>query len=246
MRRGPGIAGLQQQRQQHEKFQAAGEALAAAQLAAIRDQLNVFKTNLEEFARKHKNEINKNPAFRAQFHQMCAAVGVDPLASNKGFWAQLLGVGDFYYELGVQIIEICLATRSANGGLLDIRDLCKMLSSKNKARSSQQITQDDVEHAIKKLKVLGKGFDILTLGSSNTKLVQSVPSELNNDHTALLVLAQGGGYCTLSMAVAQLQWKEQRAQLVLSFLQKEGMAWIDLQADEPQYWFPCLFDASLQ
>jgi len=29
-------------------------------------------------------------------------VGVDPLASNKGAWAQLLGFGDFYYELGVQ------------------------------------------------------------------------------------------------------------------------------------------------
>jgi ESCRT-II complex subunit VPS22 len=34
---------------------------------------------------------------------MCSAVGVDPLASQKGFWAELLGFGDFYYELGVQI-----------------------------------------------------------------------------------------------------------------------------------------------
>ena len=47
-----------------------------------------------------QNDIKKNPAFRAQFHEMCAKVGVDPLASNKGFWAELLGIGDFYYELG--------------------------------------------------------------------------------------------------------------------------------------------------
>jgi ESCRT-II complex subunit VPS22 len=39
---------------------------------------------------------------------MCNSIGVDPLASNKGFWAQLLGFGDFYYELAVQIIEICI------------------------------------------------------------------------------------------------------------------------------------------
>jgi len=32
---------------------------------------------------------------------MCANIGVDPLASNKGFWAELLGIGDFYYELGM-------------------------------------------------------------------------------------------------------------------------------------------------
>ena len=34
---------------------------------------------------------------------MCANVGVDPLSSNKGMWATLLGFGDFYYELGVQV-----------------------------------------------------------------------------------------------------------------------------------------------
>jgi hypothetical protein len=31
---------------------------------------------------------------------MCSNCGVDPLASNKGFWAEILGFGDFYYELG--------------------------------------------------------------------------------------------------------------------------------------------------
>lgn len=42
---------------------------------------------------------------------MCATIGVDPLVSNQGMWAQLLGIGDFYSELGVQVIEACLATR---------------------------------------------------------------------------------------------------------------------------------------
>jgi len=35
---------------------------------------------LEKFAEKHKNEIKKDVAFRKQFQEMCAAVGVDPLA----------------------------------------------------------------------------------------------------------------------------------------------------------------------
>ena len=50
-----------------------------------------------------RNEIRRDPIFRAQFHTMCSNIGVDPLASNKGVWAQLLGFGDFYYELGVQV-----------------------------------------------------------------------------------------------------------------------------------------------
>ena len=39
----------------------------------------------------------------------------DVLAS-KGFWAEMLWVGDFYYELGVQIVEVCMATNHRNGG----------------------------------------------------------------------------------------------------------------------------------
>jgi ESCRT-II complex subunit VPS22 len=45
---------------------------------------------------------------------------VDPLASKKGFWNELLGLGDFYYELGVQIAEACLLARPFNGGLMEM------------------------------------------------------------------------------------------------------------------------------
>lgn len=33
----------------------------------------------------------------------------------------MLGVGDFYYELGVQVIEVCIATSHRNGGKLLIQ-----------------------------------------------------------------------------------------------------------------------------
>ncbi len=59
---------------------------------------------------------------------MCANIGVDPLASNKGVWAQVLGFGDFYYELGVQIVEACLASRSLNGGLMDMQSLMRYVA----------------------------------------------------------------------------------------------------------------------
>jgi ESCRT-II complex subunit VPS22 len=49
----------------------------------MKEQLTLFKNKLEEFAHKHKADIRKDPVFRAQFHVMCANIGVDPLASNK-------------------------------------------------------------------------------------------------------------------------------------------------------------------
>lgn len=58
-------------------------------------QLDMFKTNLEEFASKHKQEIRKNPEFRVQFQDMCATIGVDPLACKEsvGVWCSRVAKG---------------------------------------------------------------------------------------------------------------------------------------------------------
>ena len=44
--------------------------------------LEEFKKHLEEFAFKHKKEINDNPVFRNEFLKMCKEIGVDPLSST--------------------------------------------------------------------------------------------------------------------------------------------------------------------
>jgi len=48
--------------------------------------------------------------------------------ASKGFWGEILGVGDFYYELAVQIIQVCYLSRSKNGGLIEINELKKTLT----------------------------------------------------------------------------------------------------------------------
>ncbi|XP_013600700.1 PREDICTED: vacuolar protein sorting-associated protein 22 homolog 1 isoform X3 [Brassica oleracea var. oleracea] len=158
MRRRPGIGGLQKAaaaRVLLDQYRLLGENVAKLRTDMMKEQLATFKSQLEEFARKHKNDIRKNPAFRAQFHEMCAKVGVDPLASNKGFWAELLGIGDFYYELGVQIIEVCMLTRSLNGGLISLQELSSHLRQRRK-KDREAVTEDDCLRAISKLK--GQGF----------------------------------------------------------------------------------------
>ena len=59
---------------------------------------------------------------------------------------------------------------------------------KTRGRHGQDISVEDVRTAIKKLKILGTGFALI--GSANKQIVQSVPGELNMDHTAILDLAQ--------------------------------------------------------
>ncbi|KAJ7571125.1 hypothetical protein O6H91_01G149900 [Diphasiastrum complanatum] len=207
------------------------------------EQLSIFRSQLEEFARKHKNDIRKSPAFRAQFHSMCAKIGVDPLASNKGFWAELLGIGDFYYELGVQIVNVCLSTRPHNGGLIDLEELRGLLS-KQRRSSRDPITDDDCLRAISKLKALGSGFEVFSVG--NRKLVRSVPTELNKDHNQILEIAQARGYVTSEEVQVSLMWHSGRVIDTLETLMKEGLAMVDDGHPDGirRFWFPCVGSTS--
>ncbi|PRP77705.1 hypothetical protein PROFUN_00566 [Planoprotostelium fungivorum] len=246
MRRGVGIAGLQNQRAAQKTFQTVGVELQKAEMAQMTEQINLFKEHLEKFATKHKKEINKNPEFRQHFTEMCSKIGVDPLLSNKGFWAEMLGVGNFYYELGVQILDVCLRTRSSNGGFIQLEDMKKYLE-KLRGKNSQSISNDDIERATKSMKVLGDGLQLLTVGSK--KMIQSVPLELNRDHTMVMLLAQNKSWVIKSEVKKrkELLWDDERVGMVFQFLMQEGVVWIDEQnRPEPSYWFPSMFTATDQ
>jgi ESCRT-II complex subunit VPS22 len=83
---------------------------------------------------------------------MCAAIGVDPLASSSGaggkdggsFWAQMLGgsVNDFYFELAVRVVEVCGATREENGGLIGVKEVRDRIMS-TRMEGGAEITEYD-------------------------------------------------------------------------------------------------------
>jgi len=227
-----GIAGLTKNQTDKVRYKKQADEISDIQLRQVQEQITQFKENLEKFATKYKKNINKDPAFRKQFNEMCKSIGVDPLTSSKGFWAQLLGVGDFYYELGVQIIEVCMQTREVNGGLIDMDVLVNLLI-KNRGPAAKEISANDVERAVAKLQVFDN-YRVLNIGSK--KMIQSVPVELSSDDTVVLVLAQKLGYVTPSMLTDEFHWTSDRIEMVCGLLLKEGMVWIDQQAGEAQYW----------
>eukprot|EP01026_Neomeris_dumetosa_P036706 TRINITY_DN29660_c0_g1_i2.p1 TRINITY_DN29660_c0_g1~~TRINITY_DN29660_c0_g1_i2.p1 ORF type:complete len:283 (-),score=27.57 TRINITY_DN29660_c0_g1_i2:239-970(-) len=243
MRRRPGIQGLQRDNQTREQYKVVGEQLLKDKLANMRDQYSKFKSSLEDFALKYKQEIRSNPQFRAQFHTMCSNIGVDPLSSNKGMWAQLLGFGDFYYELGVQIVEACMTTREVNGGLMDLQTLRKYVL-KRRGSKADPVSEDDIIRAIKKLKVLGGGFDIVKIGDRS--FVRSVPGELNLDKNKIIELAQEKGFVSVQMVQTQVGWDVTRITDTLLDLLKEGLAMVDDGAEDGirLYWFPCMTSLS--
>ncbi|KNE68245.1 hypothetical protein AMAG_12919 [Allomyces macrogynus ATCC 38327] len=242
MRRQVGIAGLQRQAREKEQFRHMGDRLAASQLQQLQDQMAQFKSSLELFATKHRAEIARNPAFRRQFAQMCAGMGVDPLTSSKGVWSDLLGVGGFYYELGVRVMELCIALRERWGPLVPLADAVKALNHE-RASAAAAVSEDDVTRAVKLLAPLGGGFALVDLPAANgtVAVIAAVPRELNLDAdrvARMLGDAAGVRPVTAEDVARSTGWTADRAQRCLDLLVADGIVWVDTQDDATTYfWF---------
>lgn len=242
MRRKAGVSVVQGRREQMAQYNKVGKALEETKLSFVQDVMTNFSTTLAEFAAKHKERINSDPEFRQQFHKMCLSTGVDPLASSKGFWADILGVGDFYFELGVKIIQIAVQTRSINGGIMPLEEMLQHL--RQKMRGKQAVSSDDILRAVEKISVLGSGFRILPIGGKS--VIISVPMEITNDHEQILTVAeQEGGMVSQEIMTSQHGWTPERFLLCIRPLLTDGMVWIDFHNSETAYYFPALSSASL-
>jgi ESCRT-II complex subunit VPS22 len=218
------------------------EEIKATSFQSAVETVEKLQVKLADFAKKHKSAIQDDPAFRQQFLQMCAPLGVDPLVSTKSFWAKTLGVGmgDFYYELAVKIAEICFATRSKNGGILSVQEVHQTLNRKKDIYSAA-----DIPIAVKKLGILGGGFRIVKVGKSD--MIVSVPTELDQDHMGVMTLAQDGNGCvTVDDVMGQLKWTKERTERAITLLMQEGMAWKDDFEGISFYWFPSVWKESIQ
>lgn len=229
------MSAVKKKRDTDAAFSTLADKLEATQDAHVSEFLTTFRAALEAFAVKHKRRIRDDPLFRSRFTEMCYEIGVDPLRSSKGFWTEVLGVGDFFYELGIKIVEVCASTRAANGGLMSLEELEFHLNRD----AHDRITQDDIRRAIAKLDVLGDGFRIV-----NETMVLSVPVELGTDQTVALELARGNAGCVTDAQLrARLGCSAQRAAEVFSQLLKDGFAWLDDAGvpKEPTYYFPSIW-----
>jgi ESCRT-II complex subunit VPS22 len=153
-------------------------------------------------------------------------------------------VSDFYYELAVQIIEICNSMQERTGGLIYLDQVLEKIK-RVRNRFVNEVSLDDCRRAIKKLDVFGNAFTLIPMGNGRY-VIQSLPDGMNNDHSQVLKLAEtNNGLVTSRLLLDQLKWDLYRIESVLNFLIKEGIVWIDVHGQGgtivTSYYFPGLF-----
>ena len=258
-RRAPGLSSLSSRGLENHHYKSHGATLRTRNADSLSTQLSVFQSLVHNFAVTHSKDIRANPAFRAEFARMCSALNIDFLASSyhrdskdgkasggggESIWAQLLGgsVNDFYFNLGVLIVEECRATRSENGGLISVSDLKARISKSQRIGGSMQVSDDDIKRAVDSLAPLGSCFSIMKIG--HRSLIRSVPKELNTDQSTVLEAIQVLGYVTVSMLQLNLNWERPRAHAVVEDLMADSLVWVDTQAGENEYWSPAFLTAA--
>ncbi|KAF3037374.1 hypothetical protein E8E12_007237 [Didymella heteroderae] len=267
-RRTPGLSSLSSTRLQTHHYTNHGAKLRTNTAASLETQLSVFQSLVHNFALTHSKDIRANPAFRAEFARMCTALNIDFLASSyhrdgkpgaaskssgsssssksgESIWASLLGgsVNDFYFNLGVTIVDVCRATRAENGGLISLTDLRGHIARGRAIGSGMDVSDADIEQAVRALRPLGGAYGITTIG--HRKLVRSVPKELNTDQATVLEACQVLGYVTVSMLCVNLDWGRPRAVAVVEDLLAESLVWVDCAAGEKEYWSPAFIGGAV-
>jgi ESCRT-II complex subunit VPS22 len=245
-----------------QKSQISAREKAVSLMATLMAQLEAFGvSHREEIQRSGRTD----PQWRARFLDLFRRVGVDPLSSSKNVWSQALGTDlvKFYADLAIAAAGVCMATRPLNGGLISLAGLTERLNSRKRQRtapaaaaagggggasgskgaagptaSPDAIAEDDVRLALERLKVLGGGFTIVSLGGA--PYVRSVDEALASDSTTLLNAAvQARAFATTAaLAAGSLAWPVPRAQLALDALAADSMAWLDVHEGVTTYYFP--------
>jgi len=240
-RGGVGLAAFDRQEQSNRSFAQLSSALSQTQVNHLHSQLNQFRTALAHFASTHRDSIRSDPSFRHAFQQMCSSIGVDPLAGPRkgGWWAELLGLGDWQYELGVQIVDVCVSTRERNGGLIEMTELIRLVS-KLRGLGEGLVTENDVMQSIKTLEPLGAGYQVVEIGGR--KMVRSVFKELDSDQSEVLAIAQlEGGRIAEDILMQRKGWTRERSRAALeNMVYRDGLCWLDDQDEQygRAYWVP--------
>jgi ESCRT-II complex subunit VPS22 len=208
-------------------------------LKAAKMQLEQFQTILRRFAKKHKGKIYKDPEFRDSFIRMCDELDVDPLQSRGGFFAKALGVGDFYHELSVKIIDACDPLKRKHGPLIPLGEVIRAVAL-TYGSNPPRIQPSDIARALKNLKDIGYGYEIVVHGGIG--FVKTVAFGLEQDSRELLEKAKDTRYFQFSRNVGM---NEARFRHAATALMNEGLVWIDRGngSEYPFYWVVAYFPA---
>lgn len=197
-----------------------------------------FNLGLSELAKNHKDEIRRDKEWQKDFFSLCYTVGVDPLSSSKGFWADIFGSGDYYKHLTVSIINICIKTQIENGGLIPFNDLINYLRD---TMNNNNINGDDIKRCIIQIQNLSPEYQVVNI--NNTEMLYSVPKELSSHQKTILSYLSNKNkpiienYVNVNIVMNLCKTNRELAKSILQNMLEDNLLWVDKQGGSDEIYY---------
>ncbi len=204
------------------------------------EQVKELKEHLKKLEKKWGKEIKKNKEYYQQIIEIRRSLGL-PEEIGVYEWKEKASIkekifgGEFYDQLGIELLEIGKKLSSETGGIMSLAELMIRI---NKARPGKVVGATDISKALDSL-VKSKVIPPIKTLSNGVKIVEFIPANLTEDHEVVLNLASRHGYITIEDLILKTGWSLERANRVLQELVEKGIAIKDTEYMEgTKYWFP--------
>ena len=218
MRRGIGAAGIFARKELDQKKESVGESLRLSRANQIAEGLDLLKTKLQKFSSKYRDRILADESLCEAFLEICFALGIDPLVSDKSVWDGIFGGGRFLPEVAVQVLACLRNTRDLNGGIMSLNAVA---SGVNRMRGDRYatVTEADVIRACRELRVLGEG--VLW---TQDRFVFYLPDGVSPDSLLILSAIHEKGVKRSEIP----KFGKAREDIAITGLIRDGAVWVDL------------------
>ena len=205
------------------------------------------QSSLKSIVMNQKKQLEKDEEYQKRFYKLCNDIGVDPFTQKKGFLSGLLNknLDEFYKQLGMRVLGVCLDTRYENGGLIKLSEIKERLNSNSDGTKAGHVQSADIRMAVEKLSVLSSSLCIVHIEDEEggeVEYIKSADMELSGDSLKILAKANRRKG---KLQVADMghdtngKWKKE-----LDLFVDQGIAWIDVHEGLTTYYFPTIVFAS--
>ena len=213
----------------------------------LKDCVVRVQSSLKSIVVNQKKQLEKDEEYQKKFYKLCNDIGVDPFTQKKGFLSGLLNknLDEYYKQLGMRVLGVCLDTRFQNGGLIRLADV-KARLNEHAENKSERVHSSDIRTAVGKLSVLSSSLCIVHIEDEEmggeVEYIKSADMEFSGDSLRILARANKKKG---KLQVADMghdtngKWEKE-----LNLFVDQGIAWVDIHDGLTTYYFPTIVFAS--
>ncbi|MFW9914591.1 MAG: hypothetical protein ACFFGZ_03180 [Candidatus Thorarchaeota archaeon] len=219
-----------------------GAQVAMEELEQWIDYLKKMQKDLQKFEKDNAKVLETNPAaaerlmaFRRELG-LPEKLGVFEAKTSPSFSEKLTGKGEFYEQLGLQVLELGKKKLAETGGIVSLSEI--VLEVNRNQKTGYVVSPTDIVRTVNTLKE-NKLISGVRQLDSGMRIVEFIDPQLSGDTEKILQVASSNptGELSLDALVVQTQWPLERVKRTMDLLKDKKIVQEKKTLDGIRYFF---------